>query len=589
MKAIVIMFDSLNRHHLPCYGCEWTKMPNFKRLEEKTVTFDNFYVGSMPCMPARRELHTGRYNFLHRSWGPMEPFDDSMPEILKNNGVHTHLVSDHFHYWEDGGCTYHNRYSTWEAVRGQEGDCLYGQVKKPDIPECLYTRDFNNKWNQDWINRKYINSEEKMPQAITFRKGIEFIERNKDADSWFLQIETFDPHEPFYTQQRYKDLYQHDYDGPHYDWPIYGSAPDNKNALDHLRYEYAALLSMCDNYLGKVLDKMDEYNMWNDTMLIVNTDHGFLLGEKEWVGKNVPAWYNETANIPFFIFDPRCKIANQRRKSLAQTIDIAPTILEYFQLKIPKNMQGKSLKAVVENDEKVREVALFGVHGGHINITDGRYVYMRASNLRNSPLYEYTIMPTIINSLMDVKHLRSAKFGKRFNFTKDVPLMKVEPSLVFSYSYLQGNRLYDLVNDPRQENPIDDLELELKMIYLLAKEMFNCNAPNEQYRRIMITQKGLSRAQIKRQRLRKLKFETKLKKYYHVEFRGNAFEGILMILSKTSKRRLIKTKKRIKQYLDSKGIKVVTDQDVFDIIMLLMPEEATDKYKKMYEGLTRRN
>ena len=77
MKAIMVMFDSLNRHMLPSYGCEWIHAPNFERLAERSITFDNCYVGSMPCMPARRELHTGRYNFLHRSWGPLEPFDDS--------------------------------------------------------------------------------------------------------------------------------------------------------------------------------------------------------------------------------------------------------------------------------------------------------------------------------------------------------------------------------------------------------------------------------------------------------------------------------------------------------------------------------
>ena len=83
IRAIMVMFDSLNRRMLPPYGCDWTHAPNFARLAQRTVTFDNCYVGSMPCMPARRELHTGRYNFLHRSWGPMEPFDDSMPEILR--------------------------------------------------------------------------------------------------------------------------------------------------------------------------------------------------------------------------------------------------------------------------------------------------------------------------------------------------------------------------------------------------------------------------------------------------------------------------------------------------------------------------
>lgn len=84
MKAIMIMFDTLNRRYLPPNGCEDIHAPNFERLAKRSVTFDNCYIGSMPCIPARRELHTGCYNFLHRSWGPIEPFDDSMPEILKN-------------------------------------------------------------------------------------------------------------------------------------------------------------------------------------------------------------------------------------------------------------------------------------------------------------------------------------------------------------------------------------------------------------------------------------------------------------------------------------------------------------------------
>ena len=80
-------------------------------------------------MPARREMHTGRHNFLHRSWGPLEPFDDSIPEMLAESaGVHTHKCTDHYHYWEDGGATYHNRYSTYDLVRGQEGDLWKGQV-----------------------------------------------------------------------------------------------------------------------------------------------------------------------------------------------------------------------------------------------------------------------------------------------------------------------------------------------------------------------------------------------------------------------------------------------------------------------------
>ena len=131
MKAVMVMFDTLNRHMLPPYGCDWTHAPNFTRLAERTVTFDNCYVGSMPCMPARREMHTGRYNFLHRSWGPLEPFDDSMPQILSEQGIYTHLSTDHQHYFEDGGATYHTRYDSWDFHRGQEGGPVDRTGRRP--------------------------------------------------------------------------------------------------------------------------------------------------------------------------------------------------------------------------------------------------------------------------------------------------------------------------------------------------------------------------------------------------------------------------------------------------------------------------
>ncbi|SVB37496.1 uncharacterized protein METZ01_LOCUS190350, partial [marine metagenome] len=129
-RCVVVMYDTLCRHFLPGYGNEWVNAPNFERLAKRSVQFDNFYVGSMPCMPARREMHTGRYNFLHRSWGPLEPFDDSMPAILHSNAIHSHKVTDHQHYWEDGGATYHQRYTTFDLVRGQEGDKWIGDVEK---------------------------------------------------------------------------------------------------------------------------------------------------------------------------------------------------------------------------------------------------------------------------------------------------------------------------------------------------------------------------------------------------------------------------------------------------------------------------
>ena len=82
MKTVFLLFDSLNKRMLSSYNQGVNYTPNFDRLAKKSITFDNHYIGSMPCMPARRDMQSGRLSFLHRSWGPLEPFDNSFPEIL---------------------------------------------------------------------------------------------------------------------------------------------------------------------------------------------------------------------------------------------------------------------------------------------------------------------------------------------------------------------------------------------------------------------------------------------------------------------------------------------------------------------------
>lgn len=490
MRAIMIMFDSLNKRMLSPYGCEWTITPNFKRLAEKTVTFDNCYVGSMPCMPARRELHTGRYNFLHRSWGPIEPYDDSMPELLKENGIHTHLITDHYHYFEDGGATYHTRYRSYEGVRGQEGDAWKGIVDGVDIPENLNGRSGKEGYwqEQDFVNRSFMKTEQDQPQAKTFEGGMEFIEANKNADNWFLQIETFDPHEPFFSQQRYKDLYPHEYLGKLFDWPLYQKTTEDDQTVNHLRMEYAALLTMCDEYLGKVLDMMDKYDMWKDTMLIVNTDHGFMLGEHGHWAKCYFPFYNEIANTPLFVWDPASAEKNKHVSSLVQSIDIPATLLDFFGVPLPKDMQGVSLRAVLKSDEKIREGALFGIHGGQVNCTDGRYVYMRSPVPENKPLYQYTLMPTRHGgrrAFINHDELETMEIADGFSFTKGLRLMRFD-STAPSKQYTYKTQLFDLQTDPNQLNPIEDEQIEKYMIELMKKLMIESDSPKEQFERLGI-------------------------------------------------------------------------------------------------------
>ena len=480
----MVMFDSLNKEYLSAYGADFVKSPNFKRLAEKSCKFNNFYAGSLPCMPARREIHTGRHNFLHRSWGPLEPFDNSMPEILKKAKVYTHLVSDHYHYFEDGGATYHNRYNSWELSRGQESDGWKGIVGDIDLPK-QYNELVSKKkaFKQNHINRSYMTSDIMHPQVNTFEKGIEFISTNHKQDKWFLQIETFDPHEPFVALEQFRQLYKDEFIDINYDWPMAGGVDEDISAFNHMKHEYAALVTMCDFHLGKVLDQFDKYNLWEDTMLIVNTDHGFLLGEKDWIGKNMMPWYNELVNLPFFIYDPRTKEMNTESDNLAQTIDIAPTLLDFFDVTIPQEMMGKPIKNIIKGNE-AHKGALYGMHGSQVNITDGRYVYMRGpARNDNTPLFEYTLMPTHMRGFFDKTELADIKIQPPFSFTKGIQTMKLGKNLNLN-PFRFGHLLYDLQNDPKQEHPIDNIEVECKMCNLLVELMKKNNAPYEQYERL---------------------------------------------------------------------------------------------------------
>lgn len=241
MKVIFVLFDSLNRGALSPYGCNTIRTPNFQRLAERSITFDNHFVGSLPCMPARRDMHSGRLNYMHRSWGPLEPFDNSFPRILSSEGIYSHIISDHFHYFEDGGTGYTNAFDSWEFIRGQENDPWVAMVEPPierlkkkfsekhydfgSIDPKKATRDRMPRqvWKRlrNALNRERVRKDDDFPTIACFNRGVDFLDTNHEAKNWFLQIEAFDPHEPFHAPQRFKDMYPSTWKGGILDWPKY--------------------------------------------------------------------------------------------------------------------------------------------------------------------------------------------------------------------------------------------------------------------------------------------------------------------------------------------------------------------------------
>ena len=502
MRCVFVLFDSLNRHLLEPYGGTRIRTPNFARLARRAVTFDRHYVGSLPCMPARRDMHTGRLSFLHRAWGPLEPFDNSFAEVLHRAGIYSHLVSDHYHYWEDGGATYHNRYDTYEFIRGQERDPWKAMVEPPwqRFREMYHALQFSDqrrhKFAQYIINRQFIREYADFPSVRCFDAGLDFLRQNLGADGWLLHVETFDPHEPFHAPKDFRDAFPTDYRGPVLDWPPYARVNEAPEESEELRANYCATVALCDHELGRLLDTMDEQNLWDDTALVVTTDHGFLLGEHDWWAKLIMPCYNEVAHIPLLIYHPDSRHqGGSRRSALTQTIDISATLLDIFQQPAPPENQGFSLLPVAARDQPVRPAALYGVFGSAVNITDGRYTYFRyPQDMLRHDLFQYTLMPMHMKEFFSIGELADAKLVPPFPFSKGVPLLKVPstPKSPVYFGHGPGGQkdtrtvLFDLAEDPRQLAPLTDPPTEKRLLEQMLRLMLATDAPAESFERIAV-------------------------------------------------------------------------------------------------------
>jgi len=503
MRTIFVIFDSLVRNALESYGGTSIATPNFRRFSERAITFDNHFAGSLPCMPARRDMHTGRLNFLHRSWGPLEPFDQSFSELLRSQGTYTHLISDHYHYWEDGGATYHNRYSSWDFIRGQEWDKWKAMVKPPmERFKTMYHAMQQPEGAEDgrlqaMINREYVRDENDFCCPRSFASAFEFLDTNRDADDWLLHLECFDPHEPFFAPARFREQYPSGYTGPILDWPRYKRAEESEDEIKELRSNYAALLAMCDEYFGKLIDYLDKHDMWKDTAVVLTTDHGFLLAEHDWWGKNRMPFFNEIAHIPLIIHHPAyAEQAGTRRKALTQPTDIMPTLLDCHGMAPPHTVEGHSLLPVLAEDAPLRAALLYGMLGAGTSITDGRHTYFcYPEDMTRQMLYEYTLMPMHLKGLFHVDELRQAELTSGFGFSQGVPLLKV-PARRNVKGQPVGHRgqgggyedtttvLYDLETDYEQQHPFRDEAIENRLLTSMSKIMEANEAPAEAFTRL---------------------------------------------------------------------------------------------------------
>ena len=497
MRSILFLSDSVNRRLMHLYSESGMHLPNLERLAKRSVVFDNHWVGSAPCMPARRDIMTGRLNFLERGWGPIEPFDEPLPVLLRDGGITSHMITDHYHYLEIGGENYCQTFDQWEMIRGQEKDPCVLPSGNP-MPKHCGRMDPQYARNRE----AFYRTEENYPSSITIEHAAQWLDENHDRDNFLLWVEPFDPHEPFEVPQKYLDMVGDDYTGDLYIWPVYDKTDGDEERLRHIRKRYAALLLMTDAHLGKIFDVMDRYHMWEDTAFFYTTDHGYMLGEHDFMAKNIMPAYNEVFHIPLVVHLPGDLHAGEHVSALTQNIDLLPTLMELYGLERPAGahpIHGQSLLPHIDGTGTPREYILYGYFGKEVNISDGRYTYFRAPRNNNEPLYMYSAMPIDNKAYFNRRRLtdvHTIETGHFLSWT-DYPVYRVpakqinnRPGYALCFNFLRPwekeDYLFDLKEDYAQEHNLIEEQPETvhRLEKAMVRELMRYDAPMDQLQRM---------------------------------------------------------------------------------------------------------
>ena len=374
-NIILLMTDTFRYDNLYDRAARPVRTPELDRFaRERATEVHGMHTGSFPTIPQRTDLAQGRIGWPHFPWQDIrQSGGNTLVESLKKAGYATQLLCDCPHLFNFG---FQHAFHAAFQTRGQEGDTyllhlndpiLRGQPLDKTRVRTMLGEEYSFGDVHRWTNR-YYTCEEDTFAAKTSRLVVRWLEENSRANPFFLWVDFFDPHEPWDPPEYLVRRYDPDYTGPAMLHPNYGHAHDLAPEEQHnLWAHYAAEAELVDRMLGRVLQKIDDLQLWDDSVVVVTSDHGTSLGEHERLGKsNVNThddrrWpiYPEIYRVPFLLAGgdvPR----GGSLDLLAQPMDIMPTACEMagvtFQSPLP--VQGRSFADVVREG-----------HGEHRELT----------------------------------------------------------------------------------------------------------------------------------------------------------------------------------------------------------------------------
>lgn len=376
MNVLFIISDDLTATALSCYGNQVCQTPNIDRIAAKGTRFTHAYCQATYCGPSRASFMSGYYPHATKAFGYVSPRSyigekPTWAQLFKNNGYYSARVSKIYHMGVPGDIEKGNDGTDDPASWTERFNSQGPEWAAPGEGETLENNPDGKKpavGGNTFVVVEADGDDLVHSDGKTARKAVELIQQHKD-EPFFLGIGFVRPHVPFVAPRTYfpphkpysKHVLPEKVPGDWDDIPKLGiNYKTSKGMQMDIRRQkkavggYLASVAYMDRQVGKVLDALEQAGIADRTIVIFTSDHGYHLGEHDFWAK--VSLHEESAAVPLIISVPGKSPAVCN--SLAELLDLYPTISSLCGLQVPAGIQGKNLAPLLDDPTlSVREAA----------------------------------------------------------------------------------------------------------------------------------------------------------------------------------------------------------------------------------------
>ncbi|MCX7017242.1 MAG: sulfatase [Candidatus Sumerlaeota bacterium] len=390
LNVVLICMDTFRADCVRAMGRKpFMKTPNLDRLAAEGALFENAFGEGQPTIQYRRALLSGMRSFPFdenydtrglwpnlAGWHKIPPEQPTLAELLLDAGYATGFFSDTYHMFKPTQ-NFTRGFLSWDFIRGQESDNYRFprlsaiDVKRhfpPDKPPMAMTL-------QHLSNFRDRKTEDDYSAAKVVASALQFLDDVRDAQPFFLYVDTFDPHEPWDPPKGYADLYDPDWKEP---WePIHGVRPeDGERVCKRIEANYLGECTFVDKQVGRILDKLDQMGAAGSTLVIATSDHGTEMMDHGAISKGAHACQHRHNNEMVGIIRwPGRVPAGRRVKGFILIHDLFPTILKACGVAHPPVQGLDILPLATGATERVRDYIITGWHNlANVRTLDYSYV-----------------------------------------------------------------------------------------------------------------------------------------------------------------------------------------------------------------------